>query len=187
MRRALHPITPTLALFALLLGGTTPLQAAWNLSGMIEEEMLPKLMEGSKYDFSDLRGEALNKSDSVTLWDSTYRPNGPKRPFEARVAEDRKNQAWSWVFNFTVGGDGVDYFNTTVGAFASVLDARYGGLGWTIAVWGGADQAQQGVAWQECAQNQPAGRAAILQRIPGKESSEVRVQMIHYFERQCPK
>lgn len=161
--------------------------ATWSLAGMLEDELIPTLLQKSEYDFSDLRGEVLTKTEDGTIWASKYSPSGPQQPFKASIAEVQSQKSWSWSLTVPVGGDGVDVFNTMAGSFATVLDARFDGLGWNFSVWGGPDKPQHGVAWQECKDGDQSGRAVMVQRFPGEKNSRIRIDFINYFTKECPK
>lgn len=170
---------------AISLLASTSLQAStWSLSSMIEDELIPTLYQKSQYDFSNLRGKQLRNTPQGTMWDSSYRPSGPKKPFLGTVTELTQQKNWVWSVNLPVGGDGVEVFNTIVGSFATHYDKRFGGLGWKVSTWGGPGQSNHGVSWEECPEP-GKGRSILLQRIPSNTNSKVVIQFIHYFDKQC--
>ena len=145
--------------------------------------MVPTLLEKSKYDYSDQRGDLLKELPEIKLWDSKYRPSAPKGNFMARVMENKQTKAWSWYTTLSSGGDGVESFNVVVGSMATKLDSRMGGIGWKFSNWGGPKQVQQGVSWQECQADQTKGRAVVLLRNVKGERAEITIQFHNYFDK----
>ena len=124
---------------------------SWSLPGMIEDDLFPTIMDAS-YDLADLRGELLNAQNGDSLWMATYGPPSPNgQPFQARVAHSESNNAWSYWVTIQVPPESQqNLFNMAAGAFATVLDAQFDGLGWSRTMMGRQGQPRQALAWQEC-------------------------------------
>ena len=185
-------LTQHTVVFFLVLGCSASVAAAqsWSLSAMIEDDLLPTIMDAS-YDLSEFRGELLGTQNGDSVWVSTYGPEGPNgQPFQARVAHSESEGAWSYWITITVTPENQqNLFNVAAGAFATVLDAQFDGLGWARTMMGQQGQPRQVLAWQECGSGGDisGGRVAMVHRRPSADGSEaeLKFQFLHQFEETC--
>jgi hypothetical protein len=157
-------------------------------SSMVEDDLLPTLLKHADTHFRGLRGDLLGAQGADSTWAAAYEPEGPNGPLHGLVSRSASGGLSSYYLILPVSSDAAATLHQmAVGAFATVLDGEFGGLGWARQVQGQPGAARRGVAWMECG-GAPAGRAAVVQRRPAAEGEgmEVKLQMMRFDAEACP-